>query len=104
MRLLGKRILVAPIPPPASSGGILLPETVRDDINTGGPKLFRVVQVSKNVTEVEAGDRVLCHSYTSGATPLEDGTRIMPMECVIMALPKSVTVTDMNVANEPLTS
>jgi co-chaperonin GroES (HSP10) len=94
-QLLGNRVLVERINPPATRNGIYLPESARDDNNTGGPKEFmvlavgpgRVVKGKNRPVECQPGDRVICHSYTSGPVELEDGTRVITDDQILFVLP-----------------
>lgn len=81
----------------ASYGGrITLPQIALDDINTGGPKEYRVLAVGPGRTnkksvnfpiECEPGDKVICHSYTTGSTELPDGTFIITDDQIIAVIP-----------------
>jgi len=95
MKLLGNRLLVEPIVAD-SIGSIVLPESLKDDNNVGGPKVFRVIQIGtgrltrKGVRipiEAAPGDRVICHSYTSGPEPLGDKRKVITEEQIIAILP-----------------
>lgn len=99
MKLLGNKILVERIKSPTATttGNILLPPIALDDHNTGGPKLFLVLQVGPGLEnrkgiplsmECEPGDRVLCQSYTQGAYELSDGRMIITHDMIIAVLPK----------------
>lgn len=82
MKILGNRVL-ARIHQIEKIGSIFLPPTAKDYYNTGGPKEFVVEEVGTgHVTRkgvqipidwCEPGDRILCHSYTTG--PVESGIR-----------------------------
>src|SRR4029078_1769360 len=98
MRLTSENILVQPITPEASINGIFLPDIVRDDINTGGPKLFRVLALGpgrrlnayeRSVMHCEPGDRVIAQSYYAGPIDLPDGTKILPQKMILVVLPKT---------------
>ena len=80
-RLLGNRLLVRRLNRPTSIGGIFIPETMRDDENIGGPKEYLVCGVGPGLTNrkgllipipVNCGDRVICHSYFTGAIEIPD--------------------------------
>jgi|SRR5215831_3995619 len=97
MKLLGNRIHIKRVQPPTSIGGIYLPPIALDDINTGGPKIYEVLAVGpgrmtkKGVRipiEVSVGDRILCHSYTDGPSDLEDGTKLITDDQVLLVMPK----------------
>lgn len=89
LTLLGKRFLAERFVSrnAVTSGGIHLPAIALDDFNTGGPKEYRVLQVSPLITEFKPGDRVICRSYTTGAAEVEPGKFVMPEEMVIAVLP-----------------
>ncbi len=58
MRLLGARLLVAPIPPKLQShGGIHLLSV------EGIEKLWRVLEIGQGITEIQKGDAVLLGYY-----------------------------------------
>lgn len=89
--LLGKNFLAERVikykTTTTTDGGIYLPPIVLDDLNTGGPKEYLVLQVSDKITEFKVGDRVICKSYTHGATEIDGGRFVMPEEMVIAVLP-----------------
>lgn len=93
--LLGNRVLVERINPATTRNGIYLPESARDDINTGGPKEYRVLMVGPGRTvngclipvECAVGDRIICHSYTTGPVDLDDGTKIITDDQIIAVIP-----------------
>jgi co-chaperonin GroES (HSP10) len=97
MKLLGNRILAERIKRPMNPGGLIhMPEVLHDDDNTGGPKEWRVLEVGpgrklKDGTpvpiECAPGDRVICHSYTRGATEAAPGKFILDAEMIIAVLP-----------------
>ena len=98
MKLLGNRAIVERVKRKTATtvGGILLPETLMDDYNTGGPKEYLVLQVgpghrnrdgSVRSVEFEPGDRVICHSYTQGVHELPDGRKIITDDMVIAVIP-----------------
>lgn len=93
---LGNRLLVRRVAPPTTRGGIYLPESARDDANTGGPKEFLVLAVgpgrmnAKGVRipiECRPGDRVVCHSYTSGPVPVNDTDHIITEDQILAVIP-----------------
>lgn len=86
MRLLNKNLLVERIVATQSTGGILFPGTMTDDINTGGAKLFRVIAAAEDC-ECIPGDRVICGSYTEGVRVMEDGRCIISENYVLLRLP-----------------
>lgn len=99
IRPLGDNLLVAPLPPQRSIGGILLPDSVRDEANMGGSKLYLVLAVGpgrvtkKGVrvpVQAAPGDHVVCHSYTDGPKDIEDGThrKIISERLVLAVIPK----------------
>lgn len=99
IRPLRNQLLVAPEPSVRqSSGGIVFPDTSLDENNIGGPKLYRVVAVGPGKrtrkglvipSEVNVGDRVVCHNLVSNPVHLEDGTRrrFVDAKDVLMVLP-----------------
>jgi co-chaperonin GroES (HSP10) len=99
IRLIGDRIIVRPIPR-EKIGVIELPESLKDDNNVGGPKVYWVMATGpgrrnkKGIripTEVEYGDRVICHSYTKGIEDvnLPNGDVIITADQILLALPKA---------------
>ena len=77
-------------------GSIYLTARLQDDNNVGGYKVYRVLAVGpgrltrKGVrvpVECEPGDRVICHSYTSGAVPLEGGRHLITDDQILAVLP-----------------
>ncbi len=95
LKLTSDHIHVAPIVEETTRGGIFLPESVRDEHNSG-PKLFRVLAVGPGrlsrsgdriPMECSPGDRILAHSYTDGPIGLEDGTKIIRQEQVVLVFP-----------------
>jgi len=98
MKLLGNRILVERIKRTTAktTGGILLPDICLDDYNTGGPKEYLVLDIgpgrrnkSGDTVPVECapGDRVICHSYTTGAHELPDGRMIITEDMIMAVIP-----------------
>lgn len=98
MIILGNKLLVERVKRPTASttGSILLPPVAQDDFNTGGPKEYRVLQVGpgrrnrKGVllpVECSPGDRVVCHSYTDGATVLDDGRLVITDDMILAVIP-----------------
>ena len=98
MILLSNHILVERVKRPTASttGAILLPPIAQDDFNTGGPKEYRVLAVGpgrrnrKGVLfpcECSPGDRVICHSYTEGATILDDGRMVITDDMIMAVIP-----------------
>lgn len=62
-------------------------------------RLYRVLQVGPGRTtrkgvkipiECEPGDRVICHSHTTGPMQMEDGTMLITDDQVLAVLPKPV--------------
>jgi len=98
-QLLGNRVLVERINPPETRGGIYLPESARDDNNIGGPKEYRVWMVGPGKTikgtvvpvECAVGDRVICHSYTSGPIEVEPGYFVITADQIIAVIPNQHT-------------
>ena len=89
VKLLGKRFLAERVRSyqEKSSGGVYLPPVAMDDYNTGGPKEYRVLAVSDEIKDFGVGDRVVCQSYTHGATEVEEGKFVLPEHMVIAVLP-----------------
>ena len=87
LRLLGKRLRIWPLPVNKTTGGIHLPEVLTDENNVGGPKLHRVLDVGAAVTEINVGDRVLCHSHIKGPLDLGDGSKIVSQDEVLAVFP-----------------
>ncbi len=100
MKLLGNHILVERVKHASkTAGGIHLPPILMDDHNTGGPKEFLVLDVGPgrrnrkgvlNCVECSPGDRVICHSYTTGAIELEGGRKVITDDMIIAVLPSNV--------------
>lgn len=98
MQILGNRFLAERVKSTTTTtaGGIYLPPIVLDDNNTGGPKEWLVLQVGPGrkygdvlvPLEFGPGDRVLAHSYTTGAKEYKDGKFILEAEAVIAVVPK----------------
>lgn len=98
IQLLGDRLIIRPIPQ-AKLGLIELPESLKDDNNVGGPKVYWVMatgpgrRTKKGVlvpVECEYGDRVICHSYTKGVehVGLPHGDVIIASDQILLVLPK----------------
>lgn len=98
MKLLGNRVRVERIKATQASygGKIVLPQIALDDINTGGPKEYRVLEVGpgknnrKGVLipiECAPGDKVICHSYTTGSIDLPDGSSIITDDQILAVIP-----------------
>lgn len=98
LRLLGNRILATRIKRTAFPGStIVLPQILHDDDNTGGPKEWRVLDVGPGrrnrdgdylPVECRPGDRVICLSYTSGATDAGEGRFILDADTIIAVFPE----------------
>lgn len=97
MQILGNRFLAKRVKRPTqTNSAIILPEIVQDDNNTGGPKEWEVLQVGPGKKygdvlvplEFGPGDRVLAHSYTTGAKEYKDGQFILEGEAVIAVIPR----------------
>lgn len=98
MKVLANKLLVERIKRPVYPGSVIvLPPILLDDNNTGGPKEFLVLQTGpgrrtrKGVVlpiECEPGDRVICHSYTTGAVEVGNGKMIITDDQIIAVLPK----------------
>lgn len=78
-------------------GRIVLPESLKDDANVGGPKLWRVLGVGPgrrnkkgHVLPIECapGDRILTHSYTTGPMELPGGRAILTDDQILAVFPR----------------
>ena len=98
MRPLSNHLLVERVKTSSAitAGGIHLPAICEDDNNTGGPKEYRVLAVGpgkrnhKGVVipiECGPGDRILCHSYTTGVTELKDGRLVLTDDMILAVIP-----------------
>lgn len=98
MKLLANRALVRRVrrKTATTAGGIMLPESLMDDYNTGGPKEFQVLAVGPGrrnrdgsylPVEFGPGDRVICHSYTRGVHELPNDEMIITDDMVIAVIP-----------------
>lgn len=98
MKPLSNHIIVKRVKQPTAAVGgmILLPPILVDDYNTGGPKEYEVLAVGpgrrnrKAITvpvECQPGDRVICHSYTTGVTELDDGHMVITDDMIIAVIP-----------------
>lgn len=95
MRLLRNHLHVAPIVVD-KIGSILLPESLKA-AHFDTYRLYRVLQVGpgritrKGVRipiECQPGDRVICHSHTTGPIKMEDGTMLITDDQILAVLPK----------------
>ena len=97
IRLLGDRLIVRPIPF-EKSGLIEFPDSLKDDNNVGGPKLYWVMAVgpgrrTRKGAVIPVGcdypDRVVLHSYTKGAehVGLPEGDVIVTADQILLVLP-----------------
>lgn len=95
MKPMANNLIVSHIPM-EYHGSIVMPESMKDALNTGGVKCFRVHAVGpgrltrKGVRvpiECEPGDRVLCHSYTTGPTPLDNDRMVISAEMILAVIP-----------------
>ncbi len=97
-RLIGNRLFVQRLNPQVSRNGVFLPESARDDQNIGGPKEYLVLGVGPGLLkkgrripiDVACGDRVICHSYFTGAIEIPDcpGLFIITADQVIAKIPR----------------
>jgi co-chaperonin GroES (HSP10) len=98
IQLLRDHVIVRPIPR-EQIGLIELPESLKDDNNVGGAKLYWVMLAGpgkrnkKGIViplECEYGDRVWVHSYTKGVevVGLPHGDVIITYDQILMVLPK----------------
>lgn len=98
IQLLRDRVIVRPIPR-EQIGAIELPQSLKDDFNVGGAKLYWVMLTGpgrrnkKGVViplELAYGDRVWVHSYEKGqeVVGLPHGDVIITADQVLMVLPK----------------
>ena len=95
MKLLSNHVHIKSIPA-KQIGVIHLMKDLNEDMNYGGVKVFRVLAVGpgrrnrKGVllpVECSPGDRVMCHSYFTGPTSMDDGTHIITDDQIIAVLP-----------------
>lgn len=96
IRPLGNRVIVRRLIAD-KIGSIVLPESLKDDFNTGGCREWLVLAVGtgritkKGVRvpiECSAGDRIISHSYTAGAQELGNGDHIITTDQIIAVIPK----------------
>jgi co-chaperonin GroES (HSP10) len=96
MKLLSNYLLVERIIVEQTPGGIVMPQSMRDGLNTGGVQLFRVMaagpgKVTRKGVLIPSvcipGDRVFMKSYHDGAQMLEDGQMIVSEDLVLAVLP-----------------
>jgi len=97
------RMLIAPEPSMEKTpGGLHIPDVARDPNNIGGPKIYRVIAVggpaltkkgAEIPMEVGVGDRIVCHSYTTGPMNIYDdtGRMIISQDEVLAVLPAAQT-------------
>lgn len=101
MKLIGNRLLVKEVlPGEKTDGGIVIPEQARASGQFGPSKLWDVLAVGPGRVvykrgfttdvpiEAKPGDRVITHSYESGAYPLDDGTAIISDDLILAIIPK----------------
>lgn len=97
MKLLSNHLLVERVKRvhPTNSM-IVLPESVLDDNNTGGPKEFLVIQTGpgrinhKGVMfpiECSPGDRIICHSYTTGSVEVGSNRFVITSDMILAVIP-----------------
>lgn len=96
-QLLGNRFLARRVKRPTQTNStIILPPILQDDDNTGGPKEWEVLAVGPGKQnrngilipiEFGPGDRVICHSYTTGAVEAGDGCSVLTDDMVIAVVP-----------------
>lgn len=71
---------------------IILPDIINDDDNTGGVKLYLVLDVGsgtdKRPMEAQAGDRVLCKFDHSGPYQVDDERWLISDDLILAILPK----------------
>lgn len=99
MHVLSDNLLVEAIPQTRSNGGIHFAPSYGQQENVGGPKVFRVLAVGPGrvnrkglliPVEAEPGDRVICHSYTSGPIDLGGERHLIKADQILAVLPKKV--------------
>jgi len=99
MKVLGNHLLVEAIPQTRSAGGIHFSPGYGQQENVGGPKVFRVLATGpgrpnrKGVLiplEAEPGDRIICHSYTSGPVDVGPDRHLITSDQILAVLPKKV--------------
>lgn len=92
---ISNHLLVARIVP-EKIGSIVMPESFKDDNNTGGNREVRILAVgpgrrNKNGVliplECEPGDRAIINCSFNGGQPLDDGTFIIPSDVIIAVIP-----------------
>lgn len=96
-QLLGNRILATRVKRERAPGSkIIMPAIVQDDDNTGGPKEWEVLQVgpgrlARNGTpvpiECAPGDRIICHSWATGAVDAGEGRFILDADMIMAVIP-----------------
>ena len=97
IRLLGDRLIVRPIPF-EKQGLIEFPDSLKDDNNVGGPKLYWVMLTGPGKRNKKGGrspvecaypDRVILHSYTKGVehAELPEGDVIVTADQILLVLP-----------------
>jgi co-chaperonin GroES (HSP10) len=98
IKLLGDRLIVRRIPY-AKTGLIEFPQSLQDDNNVGGSKLYWVMltgpgrRTKKGIRvpiECDYGDRVILHSYIKGVdhVSLPEGDVIVTADQILAVLPK----------------
>lgn len=97
MRLLRDNILVERVKPETNPNStIVIPQMVLDDLNTGGPKEFRVLAVGpgrsnkKGLTvplECVPGDRIICQSWTTGPVEASPGKFVISADMILAVIP-----------------
>ena len=63
---VGKNLLVVPYKKEKKESGLILP-------NEKGPKMWKIIEQGKTVTDFSNGDIVILHPYHGGTVVEEDG-------------------------------
>lgn len=96
MRLLGKRLLVAP-EIRTKVGSVFLPPSATGFQNTGDTKVYTVIAVGSKIDEpINVGDRVVCHSYTSGPEEYKDGQYFITHDQILAVIPNTKQTNEQN--------
>ncbi|HEX6827256.1 MAG TPA: hypothetical protein VF077_13135 [Nitrospiraceae bacterium] len=84
LRVLGHNVLVQAIPQPTKVNGIHLVERYQDN------RVYYIVrQVGPKVKEIQAGDRVIAHSFQGDRFHFPDGTKLILDSEIIAVQPKA---------------
>lgn len=95
-QLISDYVLVEPVLTLTSGGGIVLPESLHDSLNVGGPKLWRVAACGpgrlnrKGIRiepELRPGYLALAHSYTSNPIDVGGGWQCIRAAEILAVFP-----------------